>query len=86
MSPAKKRRGDVLPHGQIRQSQIVTTFGSGAMIDLPDYAVIVAGLDHWNGYQDHPIVEDRLAAKVRNLLGRSHSMRRLPTRTIRTRR
>jgi hypothetical protein len=40
------------------------------MIDLPEHAVIVAGLDHWNGYEDHPIVEDRLAAKVRNLLGR----------------
>jgi hypothetical protein len=67
---AKKRAGDVRPHGQIRQSQIVTTFGPGAMIDLPDHAVILAGLDHWNGYEDHPIVEDRLAGKVRNLLGR----------------
>jgi hypothetical protein len=71
VSPPKKRRGEVQPHGQIRQSQIVTTFGPGAMIDLPDYAVILAGLDHWSGYQDHPIVEDRLASKVRNLLGRS---------------
>lgn len=71
MSAAKKRAGDVRPHGQIRQSQIVTTFGPGAMIDLPDHAVIVAGLDHWNGYEAHPIVEDRLAGKVRNLLGRS---------------
>ncbi len=70
MSPPKKKGGEVRPHGQIRQSQIVTTFGPGATIDLPDHAVILAGLDHWNGYQDHPIVEDRLAAKVRNLLGR----------------
>jgi uncharacterized protein DUF1998 len=70
VSVAKKRRGEVQPHGQIRQSQIVTTFGPGAMIDLPDHAVILAGLDHWSGYEDHPIVEDRLAAKVRNLLGR----------------
>ena len=70
MTATKKRRGDVKPHGQIRQSQIVTTFGPGAMIDLPDYAVILAGLDHWTGYEKHPIVEDRLAAKVRNLLGR----------------
>jgi hypothetical protein len=70
MTVAMKRRGDVKPHGQIRQSQIVTTFGPGAMIDLPDHAVILAGLDHWSGYQEQPIVEDRLAAKVRNLLGR----------------
>ena len=52
------------PHGQIRQSQIVTTFGPGAMVDLPDHAVIVAGLDHWTGYRSNPIDEDRLAAKV----------------------
>jgi hypothetical protein len=71
VTPPKKRRGEVQPHGQIRQSQIVTTFGPGAMIDLPDYAVILAGLDNWSGYQDHPIVEDRLGSKVRNLLGRT---------------
>src|SRR5438093_5323627 len=71
--PPTRRRGDVQPHGQIRQSQIVTTFGPGAMVDLPDHAVIVAGLDHWTGYQSHPITEDRLAAKVRNLLGRDYS-------------
>jgi hypothetical protein len=57
-------------HGQIRQSQVVTTFGPGAMVDLPDHAVIVAGLDHWSGYLNHPIVEDRLAATVAKLLGR----------------
>jgi hypothetical protein len=68
--PPPKRRGDVRPHGQIRQSQIVTTFGPGAMIDLPEHAVMVAGLDHWSGYDDHPVPETRLEAKVRNLLGR----------------
>ncbi len=86
MTAIKKRRGDVKPHGQIRQSQIVTTFGPGAMIDLPDHAVILAGLDHWTGYEEHPIVEDRLAGKVRDLLGRLlRSMRPLQTRTSRPR-
>ena len=65
----KKLRGDVRPHGQIRQSQIVTTFGPGSMVDLPDHAVIIAGLDEWNGYKGHPVVEERLAAKVKTLLG-----------------
>lgn len=70
MSPrAAKKRGDVRPPGQIRRSQIVTTFGPGAMIDLPDYAVIVGGLEHWSGYRDFPIIEERLAAKVKTLLG-----------------
>ncbi len=65
-----KKRGQVQPHGQIRQSQVVTTFGPGAMIDLPDHSVIVAGLEHWWGYRNQPIVEDRLATKVSKLLGR----------------
>ena len=45
MSGAAKRRDECSPHGQIRQSQVVTTFGPGAMVDLPDHAVIVGGLD-----------------------------------------
>ena len=65
----KLTRGDVRPHGQIRQSQVVTTFGPGAIVDLPDHAVIIAGLDEWRGYQGHPVIEDRLAAKVKTLLG-----------------
>jgi hypothetical protein len=59
-----RNRGAARPAGQIRQSQIVTTFGPGAMVDLTDYAVIVAGLDHWSGYKEFPIHEERLAAKV----------------------
>jgi hypothetical protein len=34
--------------GQIRQSQLVTTFGPGAMVDLVDRAVVIGGLDHWS--------------------------------------
>lgn len=68
MTPPKKR-STVRPAGQIRQSQIVTTFGPGAMVDLPDHAVIIAGIDHWSGHKDHPISEERLAAKVKALLG-----------------
>ena len=63
------RNRGVRPAGQIRQSQIVTTFGPGAMVDLTDHAIIVAGLDHWTGYKDCPVHEERLAAKVKTLLG-----------------
>jgi len=34
-------------HGQIRRSQVITTWGPGALIDLPRHAGIVAGLDSW---------------------------------------
>src|SRR4051812_39552801 len=82
MSPApKKKRGDVQPNGQIRQSQVVTQFGPGAMIDMPDHSVLVSGLEHWTGVKQHPIVEDRLAGKVRKLLGRSYAFYAPPADT-----
>lgn len=36
------------PDGTVRQSQIVTTFGPGSMLDLVNDAVLVGGLDFWN--------------------------------------
>ena len=56
------------PHGQLRQGQVVSTFGPGAMLDLPDHSVLVAGLEHWIGVHDE-IVEPRLADKLCQLLG-----------------
>lgn len=35
------------PEGKIRLSQIVTTFGPGAMVDLLDHAVLMGGTDYW---------------------------------------
>ncbi|RKH12632.1 DUF1998 domain-containing protein [Corallococcus sp. CA053C] len=35
------------PDGRIRQSQVVSTFGPGSMLDLLDDAVLVGGLDFW---------------------------------------
>lgn len=51
------------PHGQLRQSQLITTFGPGAMLDLPNYSVLVSGLDYWSPPGDI-VVESRLAAKL----------------------
>ena len=62
-TPAARR-----PHGQIRQSQIVTTFGPGAMVDLPKHSVLVGGLDPGTAL-DPTIHEPRLAAKLAQLLG-----------------
>ena len=53
--------------GEIRQSQIISTYGPGSMVDLPDHAVLIGGLDHWYG-QMQSITEDRLARKVREIL------------------
>jgi hypothetical protein len=52
----------------IRQSQLITTYGPGAMIDLPDYSVIVSGLQDWSHLRREKIEEARLVAKLRRLL------------------
>ena len=51
----------------LRQSQLVTTYGPGAMIDLPWFAAVVAGLDFWP--KGTRIVEPRLEAKAKAALG-----------------
>jgi hypothetical protein len=35
------------PDGEVRQSQVLTTYGAGAMVDLVDRAVLVRGIDFW---------------------------------------
>jgi hypothetical protein len=34
--------------GELRPSQILFTYGVGALVDLPHLSVIVAGLEDWN--------------------------------------
>ena len=58
---------DTRPQGQIRQSQIITTFGPGAMVDLPKYAVVIGGLEHWKG-RGPEIFEERLVDKIKQAL------------------
>lgn len=62
------RKQEKRPHGQLRQSQMVTSFGPGSMIDLPNHSVLVAGLDFWTRHGD-AITEKRLADKICKLLG-----------------
>jgi hypothetical protein len=33
--------------GSVRQNQLITTFGIGAIVDFVDHAVMIAGLDDW---------------------------------------
>src|ERR1700722_13623081 len=61
MKPAKK------PHGEIRQSQLITTFGPGSMLDLPNYSVLVAGLEFWSAGGE-TISEPRLSRKLARVL------------------
>lgn len=53
--------------GDVRPSQVITTFGPGAIVDLQTLSVIVAGIDAWHLDEDLVIHEPRLqrALKVK---------------------
>ena len=57
-------------HGQLRRSQVITTFGPGALIDLPNDSAIVGGLDTWGSESGlQRIDEPRLSAKLMSMTG-----------------
>ncbi len=60
------RRPGSRPHGQIRQSQLITSFGPGSMVDLPNHSVLIGGLDSWSTGGEE-IVEPRLIEKLKLL-------------------
>ncbi len=57
---------------QLRSSQVITTFGPGSMVDLPDASVLIAGLDHWKyeAGRTPRIEEPRLVQKLMLLLSK----------------
>ena len=57
-------------HGQLRRGQVITTYGPGAMIDLPKHSAIVGGLDSWTNTNNlDPILEPRLISKLQLITG-----------------
>jgi len=46
-NPASKR-----VVGMVRQTQLITTFGCGSIVDLPKHSVIIAGTDFWKNSDD----------------------------------
>ena len=56
--------------GQIRRGQVITTYGPGALIDLPKESAIVGGLDTWPKVSDlQEIIETRLTQKMQLMTG-----------------
>jgi hypothetical protein len=56
--------------GQIRRSQVITTYGPGALIDLPRDSAIIAGLEAWPGPSRlHELNEPRLERRLRDMTG-----------------
>ena len=57
-------------HGQVRRSQVITTWGPGALIDLPRHAGMIGGLETWPGVGDlQEIIDTRLTRKLALMTG-----------------
>ncbi|MGN2640575.1 DrmB family protein [Nocardia takedensis] len=59
--------------GSVRPSHLMFTTGVGALVDLPNFSVLVKGLDEWDLRKSpqEPITEPRLLKKANDILGRS---------------
>lgn len=66
------------PVGEVRPSQLLWTYGPGALIDLPNLSVVTLGIDRWEKDRCQPIQEARLLAAVRTLLGPQVENLRMP--------
>lgn len=57
-------------HGQVRRSQVITTWGPGALIDLPRHSGVLGGLETWPSPGDlEEIDEPRLTRKLQAMTG-----------------
>lgn len=66
------------PVGEVRPSQLLWTYGPGALIDLPNLSVVTSGIDRWERDRCQPIHEARLLNAVRQVLGSQVESLRMP--------
>lgn len=66
------------PVGEVRPSQLLWTYGPGALIDLPSLSVVTLGIDRWEKDRCQPVQEARLLAAVRKVLGPQVDSLRMP--------
>jgi hypothetical protein len=55
--------------GELRPSQLIYTFGVGALLDLPNTSAIILGLDDWDTRYCTEITEERLLGAIQARLG-----------------
>ncbi len=55
--------------GTLRPTQLMYTYGIGAVVDLPHIATMVMGLDDWDATRAAEVVEDRLLLAVQGVSG-----------------
>ena len=77
--------GSNITLGELRPSQLLYTYGIGAVVDLPHISAMIMGLEDWNLDRCTTIAEERLLRDVRRFVG--EQVQRLvapPTQAITT--
>jgi len=67
-------------------SQLITTFGPGAMVDLPTRSVVIGGLERWRyptGKSLEVINEPRLSERIGNILKQTNRLDQAKTLSLR---
>jgi hypothetical protein len=78
MSNKTKFTSNITPVGEVRPTQLLWTYGPGALIDMPSLSVVTLGIDRWDKDRCRPIVEARLLAAVQRVLGPQVESMRMP--------
>jgi hypothetical protein len=68
--------------GELRPSQLIYTFGVGALLDLPSTSALILGLDDWDTRYASEIVDERLLGAVQKRLGPQVKKLLLPPMTF----
>jgi hypothetical protein len=64
--------------GDLRPSQLIYTFGVGALLDLPNTSALILGLDDWDTRYCTEISEERLLTAIQRRLGQQVKKLHLP--------
>ena len=68
--------------GELRPSQLIYTFGVGALLDLPNASGLIMGLDDWDTLYCKEITEERLLGAIQRRLGTQVKKLYLPPMTF----
>lgn len=64
--------------GDLRPSQLIFTYGVGALVDLPRMSALIMGLDDWKSHDCTEITEERLLTALQKRMGKQVSQLLLP--------
>lgn len=78
MSEKVKYNSHITPVGEVRPTQLLWTFGPGALVDMPNMSVVTLGIDRWAKDRCSQVVEARLLSAVQRILGPQVETMRMP--------